>query len=87
MNATDNVTPLPQPSVKRVRRSPERCMRMREPNGGPEAHRLLGAIAGVCEAMEEILTSRGHSDMETHNLTVELANAAAILARMARIRT
>ena len=87
MNATDNVTPLPQPSVKRVRRSPERCMRMREPNGGPEAHRLLGACAGVCEAMEEILTSRGQSDMGTHNLTVELASAAAILARMARIRT
>ena len=36
--------------------------------------------------MDEILTSRGHSDMETHNLTVELANAAAILARMAHSR-
>ena len=87
MNATDNVTPLPQPSPKRARRSPEQCMRMREPDDGPESHRLLGAIAGVCEAIDEILTSRGHSDMETHNLTVELANAAAILARMARIRT
>ena len=80
MSAADNVTPLPQPSVKRVRRSPERYTRMREPEDGPDSVRLIGAVCGVCEAIEEMLVAAGHSDLEMHNRTVRLAAAAAILS-------
>ena len=49
-------------------------------DGGPDSVRLIGAIVGVCEGIEQMLMMAGCSDHDTHDRTVRMAAAAAILA-------
>ncbi len=71
MSGADNVTQFPEGA---------RFTRLREPECGPDSVRLIGALSGVCEAMEEMLVAAGQSDDEMHDRTVRMAAAAAILA-------
>ncbi len=77
-----SVTELRAPKGERAKapkKPPERFTRLREPEGGPDSVRLIGAICGVCEAIEEMLVMAGCSDRDTHDRTVRMAGAASIL--------
>ncbi len=67
--------------ARAARKPPERFTRLREPESGPDSVRLIGAILGVCEGIEEMLVMAGNSDdHDVHDRTVRMAAAAAILA-------
>lgn len=81
-SAPASVTELRAPKAERAKapkKPPERFTRLREPEDGPDSVRLIGAICGVCEAIEEMLVMAGNSDHKMHDRTVRMATAASIL--------
>lgn len=83
-----SVTELPAPKGERARapkKPSDRFTRLREPEDGPESVRLIGAVCGVCEAIEHLLVAAGDSE-GLHNLTVRMAMAASILAEQLHSR-
>ena len=72
-------------STRAAKKPPERFTRLREPEGGPDSVRLIGAVCGVCEAIEEMLVMGSNSvdndvhDHDLHDRAVRMAGAASIL--------